>query len=126
MAAKKKGLFDTISTESVYDAIAEATAEPAAELPPDLPRRSRSEKPTAEEIQAAREQGKTQGRKGVKAIRINMAFTPEVHEYINIMSRARGQSITSFTNEVFINSKQQNLELFLKAKEFLDNFEKGT
>lgn len=34
MAAKKKGLFDTISTESVYDAIAEATAEPAAELPP--------------------------------------------------------------------------------------------
>lgn len=126
MAAKKKGLFDTIETESVYNAIAEATAEPAAELPPELPRRSRSEQPTAEEVQAAREQGKTQGRKGIKAIRINMAFTPEAHEYINIMARARGQTITSFCNEIVLNSKQQNLELFQRAKEFLDNFEKGT
>ncbi len=119
----KKKLFDSIETGSVYDAISEATAEPT---PAALPRRSREEEPTTEEIAAAREQGKTQGRKGVKAIRINMAFAPDVHEYINIMSRARGQSITTFTNEVFRNSKQQNLELFNKAKEFLDNFEKGT
>lgn len=119
----KKKLFDSIETESVYDTIAEATAEPK---PAALPRRSRQEEPTEAEIAAAREQGKTQGRKGVKAIRINMAFAPDVHEYINIMSRARGQSITNFCNEVFRNSKQQNLELFEKAKEFMDNFNKGT
>ena len=122
MANKKKGLFDAIGTESVYSAIAEATAE----VQEELPRIRRGEKPTAADINAARAQGKTQGRKGIKAIRINMAFTPEAHEYISIMSRARGQSITNFCNEIVLNSKQQNLELFLKAKEFLDNFEKGT
>lgn len=122
----KKKLFDSIETESVYDAIAEATAEPEQKKPAPLPRRSRDEEPTEEEIAAAREQGKTQGRKGVKAVRINMAFAPDVHEYINIMSRARGQSITSFCNEVFRNSKQQNIELFEQAKAFMDNFNKGT
>ena len=122
----KKKLFENIETESVYDAIAEATAEPIKEKPAPLPRRSRQEEPTEVEIAAAREQGKTQGRKGVKAVRINMAFAPDVHEYISIMSRARGQSITNFTNEVFRNSKQQNLELFEKAKEFMDSFNKET
>lgn len=28
----------------------------------------------------------TQGRKGCKAIRINMAFSPEIHEYIKVMA----------------------------------------
>lgn len=72
MAQKK--LFDSIETKSVYDAIAETTAEPEQKKPAPLPRRSRDEEPTEEEIAAAREQGKTQGRKGVKAVRINMAF----------------------------------------------------
>ena len=121
MANKKKGLFDTIGTESVYSAIAEATAE----VQEELPRIRRGEKPTAADINAARAQGKTQGRKGIKAIRINMAFTPEAHEYITIMSRVKGKSITSFCNEIVLISKQQNLDVFLKAKELIEDFDKG-
>lgn len=90
--------FMNVNTERVYNAIEEATAEPA---PKELKRRSRSTEPTAEEIQAAREQGKTQGRKGVKCLRVNMQFTPEIHDYIRTMSRAAGMSITEFTNHVF-------------------------
>ena len=116
----KKKLFDSIETESVYDSIAEATAEPK---PAALPRRSRQEEPTEEEIAAAREQGKTQGRKGVKAIRINMAFTPDVHEYIKVMARVRGESVTDFTNYVFRQSMEQNAALYEQAKTFKKSFE---
>ena len=84
MAAKKKD-FNTENIGRVYNTIADATAEePAAIKAPakEMPRRNRNTPPTADDIQEAREQGKTQGRKGCKAIRINMAFTPEVYNYI--------------------------------------------
>lgn len=40
----------------------------------------------------------TQGRKGQKLPRINMAFTPENHEYIKRVSRQEGKSITQYIN----------------------------
>lgn len=40
----------------------------------------------------------TQGRKGKKLPRINMAFTPENHEYIKRVSRQEGKSITQYIN----------------------------
>ena len=118
MASKKD--FTGINAESVYSSIEKATAEPA---PKPIKRRSRSLEPTAEEIQLAREQGRTQGRKGVKATRINMAFTPEVHQYIKTMSKVRGESVTAFTEYVFRQSMEQNADLYEKAKEFVDNFQ---
>ena len=41
---------------------------------------------------------RTQGRKGCKAIRINMAFTPENHEFIKTMARISGKTMTEFAN----------------------------
>lgn len=42
----------------------------------------------------------TQGRKGCKLQRINMAFNPDIHDYIRMESRRRGLSITQFVNAV--------------------------
>lgn len=111
--------FTAINKAPVYSSIENATAEPA---PQQIKRRSRSIDPTAEEIKTAREQGKTQGRKGVKAIRINMAFTPEIHDYIKTMARARGESVTQFTNYVFSQSMEQNADIYEQAKGFVDSF----
>lgn len=42
----------------------------------------------------------TQGRKGHKLPRINMAFTPDNHEYIKHASRQLGISVTEFINNL--------------------------
>lgn len=44
--------------------------------------------------------GSTQGRKGQKLKRINMAFSDVNHEYITIESRRRGISATAFVNQI--------------------------
>lgn len=44
--------------------------------------------------------GATQGKKGHKAPRINMAFSPENHEWIKKRSRQLGISATEFVNAI--------------------------
>lgn len=107
--------FSKVNTGSVYDTIAEATADPA---PQPIPKRKKDTPPTAEEIQLAREQGRTRGRKGIKALRINMAFTPEVHDYIRTMAQVRGQTVTQFTEAVFRKSMEDNAEIYERVKAF--------
>ncbi len=107
--------FSNLKTGSVYDEIAEATAEPATQ---PVPVRKKDTPPTEEEIQLAREQRRTRGRKGVKMLRINMAFTPEVHDYIRTMAQVRGQTVTQFTEAVFRKSMQDNAEIYEQAKAF--------
>lgn len=127
MANKKKD-FAAVDTGRVYSAIEESLAEPAQET--QQPQEAQQEqeparqlvpgtKYTAEEIKELQEAGKTTGRKGVKMIRVNMAFTPSVHEYIRIMAKVRGQTITQFTNHVFAKSMEDNAELYSMAQEFL-------
>lgn len=111
--------FSKINAERVYTTIETATAEPA---PAPIPRQSRDITPTADQVQLAREQGRTQGRKGCKAIRINMAFTPEIHEYIKTMARVRGQSMSEFTAAVFAQHMEENAAIYDKAKAFKDTF----
>lgn len=111
--ARKKIL--NVNADPVYSRIKDSTAEPA---PQKIPPRSPDEPPTNEEIMIARETYQTQGRKGVQAIRINMAFSPAVHEYIKRMSRVMGLSITEFTEMVFKKSMEDNAELYDKAKQF--------
>ena len=77
---------------------------------------------TEEEIAEARAQGKTQGKKGVHARRFNMAFRPEIYEYITIMARVRGQTITQFTEDVFALSMRENAKLYEEAQSFLKKF----
>ena len=113
--AKSKRDFTKINNDALYDAIEEATAEPA---PQAIPKRKKNTPPTEEEIQLAREQRRTRGRKGVKMLRINMAFTPEIHEYIRTMAQVRGQTVTQFTEAVFRKSMEDNAEIYEQVKAF--------
>ena len=55
-------------------------------------------------------------------VRVNMAFTPTVHDYIRIMASVRGETITEFTNQVFLKSMAENAELYKQAQEFRKSF----
>lgn len=62
---------------------------------------------------------RTQGRKGCKAIRINMAFTPENHQFIKVMSKASGKTMTEFTNLVIAAYQREHPEIMELANGFL-------
>ena len=64
---------------------------------------------------------RTQGRKGCKAIRINMAFTPDNHEYIKVMAKITGHTMTEFTNIVIEKYRKEHPEIFDQAKQIIDN-----
>lgn len=121
--------FSAIDTNRNYgNAIAEATAEaptPASASTQEdntaIRRHSREGDPfTAEEISQARAEGKTQGRKGVKAIRICMAFAPDVHDFLSLMSRRAGMSVTAYTNHLLRQAMVERAEAYEKAKEQRD------
>lgn len=63
---------------------------------------------------------RTQGRKGCKATRINMAFTPDNHEFVKIMSRITGKSMTEFTNYVIERYRTEHPEIFEQAKDIIN------
>ena len=64
---------------------------------------------------------KTQGRKGCKAVRINMAFTPENHQYIKVMAKVTGNTMTEFTNLVIERYRTEHPDLYDQAKAIIDN-----
>ena len=67
---------------------------------------------------------KTSGHKGVKLPRVNLAFAPDVYEYIKTMSRVRGENMTVFVNLALRQYMNDHRELYDKAIEFreaLDN-----
>ena len=51
--------------------------------------------------------GATQGRKGHKAPRINMAFSPDNHAWIKTRSRQLGISATEFVNTILDNERMK-------------------
>lgn len=120
MAGRKD--FSSVNTGRVYGTIAEATAEPEQQEAQEEQRTRRPRKTyTEQEQQEFMAAGATKGRKGCKAIRINMAFAPEVHEYIRVMARVRGETITEFTNYIFTRSMEENAETYRKAREFMES-----
>lgn len=52
------------------------------------------------EIASGKKIGETQGKKGQKLKRINMAFSDENHTYITLESRKEGLSATAFVNKI--------------------------
>lgn len=114
--------FSQVNTGRAYNQIEEAIAAPAQE-PQQTQETQNQRKPyTEKRAQEMRAAGTTQGRKGCKAVRINMAFTPDVHDYIKTMARVRGESVTDFTNYVFRQSMEDNAALYEQAKTFQKTF----
>ena len=61
----------------------------------------------------------TQGKKGQKLPRINMAFSPENHEYLEIVSRIDGISKTDFVNRLIAKDRSRRSDEVEKAKSVL-------
>lgn len=78
-----------------------------------------------EEVAERKEALKTQGRKGAKAVRINMAFTPSNHEFIKVMAKASGKSMTEFTNLVISAYQKEHPEIMQQAQNFLNTINSG-
>lgn len=116
--AKPKN-FSQINTDRVYNTIAEATAEPDIQETQEVQetRKPRKEYTAQERLDFLQEM-KTAGRKGVKLPRINLAFSPDVYEYIQIMSRVRGESMTAFVNIALRQHIEEHRDLYDKAIEF--------
>lgn len=115
--AKKN--FSDINTDDIYSSqIAEATAEVIAE---PIPRQKKGELPSKDIVEQARQQGKTQGRKGCGAHRFNMAFSPKAYEFITTMARVRGETITAFTNHIIEQAAEEHAEIFQQALKFKES-----
>lgn len=108
MAAKKD--FAGINTGRVYNAIEQATS-----------RKGQQGKASPQEAAERAASLQTQGRKGCKAIRINMAFTPDNHEFIKVMAKISGKTMTEFTNLVIERYRSEHPEIFDQAKAIIDS-----
>lgn len=113
MAAKKD--FSKINTGRIYDTLAEATADP--EQAQAKTRKDRKTY-TGQEAMELIQNGQTAGRKGLKMPRINLAFSPDVYEYIKTMAQVRGETLTDFVNHILRQSMTDNAEIYKKAIEF--------
>lgn len=81
------GLFDNISAEK-------KTVEPVRTESREI-RKSEMENVLPHEAMPS-----TQGRKGIKVNRMNMAFSEENYEWLRYESRVRGISATQFANDI--------------------------
>lgn len=113
--AKKN--FDDVNTNPVYDTIAQATAD-TQETQEKQKKRKERRTYTEEETQEIMQNQNTVGRKGVKLPRINMAFRPDVYDYIFTMSRVRGETQSDFVNHIVRRSMEENMDIYKKAIEF--------
>ncbi len=64
--------------------------------------------------------GKTQGRKGCKAPRINIAFTSENWDFLRVMAKLKGQNMTQFCNEIITQYREEHGETYQKAKTLVE------
>lgn len=111
--------FSAMNTAPVYSTIEAATEE--LQEQPQKKQRKVVEAYSPERAEQMIAAGTTRGRKGCKAHRINMAFSDEVHQYIKTMARVRGETITEFTNYIFMKSIEDNKEIYEKAKAFKES-----
>lgn len=107
MAAKKD--FAGMNTGRVYGSIEQATS-------------AKGQQGTAspQEAEERAAELKTQGRKGCKAIRINMAFTPDNHEFIKVMAKISGKTMTEFANLCIERYRAEHPEIYEQAKAIID------
>lgn len=104
--------FSQIQTGRVFGAIEQATG-----------KTGQQGTASAEEIKARKSALRTQGRKGAKATRINMAFTPENHQFIKVYASSTGKTMTEACNQMldYARTDPKFLEIALNRLESLKN-----
>jgi len=116
--AKAKADYSKINTENIYSStIAEAVqdeheAQEAQEAP-----KKRKERVTynAQEAADFMQDMRTTGRKGLHLPRINVAFSPDVYDYVRTMSKAAGLTYTEFINKIIIDHKKTHEDIYQRA-----------
>lgn len=88
MTSKKLDL-ENVQTGRVFNAVERATG-----------KEGQQDTASPEEAEKRRRNLKTQGRKGCKAIRINMAFSPQNHKFIKVYASSTGQTMTEACNQM--------------------------
>jgi len=78
-----------------------------------------------QEAAERKEKMQTQGRKGVRSERINMAFSDSNYQFIKIMAKATGKTMTEFTNAIIAAYQREHPELMEQAQAFLDTVNSG-
>ena len=76
---------------------------------------------SAEEAAERAATGRTQGRKGCKAERVNIAFRTDNHSFLKYGARAYGMNMTEFMNTVMEKYRQEHPEAQAKADEIKRN-----
>ncbi len=69
-------------------------------------------------------QGRTQGRKGCKSSRINMAFWTENYHFVKTMARISGQTMTEYVNRILDEYRKEHSETYENAQRLLADVEK--
>ena len=100
--------FSKINTGKLTESIDRATSN----------RQQQAPAPPAERIARA-EDMRTQGRKGCKAVRINCAFSTSNHQFIKIMSKASGRTMTQMVNDIIAAYRNEHPEFLEQAQNFL-------
>ncbi len=103
MASKKD--FAGMNTGRVYNTIEQATS-----------RRGQQGTVSPQEAAERASKLKTQGRKGCKAVRINMAFTPENYDFLKTVSKAYGSNMTVFCNKIIEDYRKDHTEIYTAVK----------
>ena len=129
--------FSNVNTDRVYNTIQNATeelpgqvdlfqgeADPEGDkldadviLAADPQRKARKTYSDTEKA-AFLSAGTTSGHKGCKLPRMNMAFDPDLYDYVRTMATVRGETITTFVNHILRNFMNDNMEIYEKAIEF--------
>ena len=108
----KKTDFSQMNTGRVYDAINQTAAEG---------RKPRKEYGTGEggDFLTSRQ---TKGRKGLKLPRINVAFSPEIYDYIKVSAAMKGITLSDFINDILAENMKGNYKLYQQVKDLQQSF----
>ena len=68
---------------------------------------------------------RTEGKKGGKAQRFNMAFTPSNLDFIRILSKLKGQTMTQFVNEIIVKEREAQADLYNQLRALSDTYSGG-
>lgn len=121
--AKKDFLAAATATDRVIETMNEAQDTTVSADLTEEPARKRKSRRTYSEEESAEyvANGNTSGRKGLKLARINMAFTSENYDFIQTMARVRGETLTSFVNDIVTKCREEHGEVYRKAIEFRES-----
>lgn len=106
--------FKDIKTNDVYSTLSIGNS-----------RQGQQPEVTEEERAARLANMQTQGRKGCKSPRVNLALTPDNHKFVKTMARASGHTMTQFINLVLAAYQREHPEILEKANDFLNVINSG-